>query len=69
MSTPIGMIDLDALPPVDQKELVDLIKRDLAGLPDEDQNEIMEIAGDLFTNEELKAMLAMDFTGGAGDKI
>jgi hypothetical protein len=61
--TPIGVIDLDALPPVDEKELVDRIKRDLSGLPDEDQKEIMEIAGDLFTPEELKAMFAVDFAG------
>lgn len=65
----MGVIDLDALPPMDENELTELIKRDLAGLPDEDQKEIMEIAGDLFTDEELKAMLAMDFTGGAGGKI
>ena len=57
----IGIIDLDALPPMEQEELVDLIKRDLAGLPDEDQQEIMEIAEDLFTDEELKTMLAGDF--------
>lgn len=61
MSSPIGVIDLDAIPEVDEAELMDLIKRDLAGLPDEDQAEIMEIAGDLFTDEELKAMLAGDF--------
>ena len=60
MNSPIGIIDLDALPPVDENELMDLIRRDLAGLPDEDQREIMEIAGDLFTPEELKAMLAGD---------
>jgi hypothetical protein len=63
MNSPIGVIDLDALPPVDEKELADMIRRDLAGLPDEDQREIMEIAGDLFTPEELKAMLAVDFSG------
>jgi hypothetical protein len=63
MSTPMGFIDLDALPPMDENELMDLIKRDLAGLPDEDQIEIMEIAGDMFTDEELKVMFAKDFTG------
>ncbi len=63
MNTPIGVIDLDALPPVDEKELMNMIKRNLSGLPDEDQKEIMEIAGDLFTPEELKAMLALDFAG------
>lgn len=60
-TTPIGIIDLDALQPVDEHELLDLIKRDLAGLPEEDQKEIMEIAEDLFTDEELKAMLSVDF--------
>jgi hypothetical protein len=59
----IGIIDLDALPPMDQEELVDLIKQDLAGLPEEDQKEIMEIAEDLFTDEELKTMLSGDFIG------
>lgn len=63
MSSPMGFLDLDALPPVDEKELMDLIKRDLAGLPDEDQKEIMEIAGDLFSDEELKAMLEMEGHG------
>lgn len=59
----IGVIDMDAIPPVDEAELMDMIKRDLSGLPEEDQAEIMEIAGDLFTDEELKAMLSGDFTG------
>lgn len=63
MSTVMGVIDLDALPPIDENELMDLIKRDLAGLPDEDQIEIMEIARDLFTDEELKVMFSGDFTG------
>jgi DNA-directed RNA polymerase specialized sigma24 family protein len=63
MNSPIGIIDLDALPPVDETELAELIRRDLAGLPDEDQAEIMEIAGDLFTPEELKAMLDVDVAG------
>jgi hypothetical protein len=62
-TTAIGIIDLDVLPPMDQEELVDLIKRDLAGLPEEDQKEIMEIAEDLFTDEELKTMLSGDFIG------
>ena len=63
MTTPTGFIDLDALPPMEENELIDLIHRDLAGLPDEDQKEIMEIAGDLFTDEELKAMLEMEGHG------
>ena len=63
MSTPIGIIDLDALPPIDEKELLDMVKRGLAGLADEDQTEIMEIAGDLFTDEESRAMLEMEGHG------
>jgi hypothetical protein len=48
---------------MEENELVEMIKRDLAGLPDEDQKEIMEIAGDLFTDEELKALLEMEGHG------
>jgi len=66
MKETIGVIDLDAVPTTEKDKLMDMIKRDLAGLPDEDQKEIMEIAGDIFTEEELKAMFAGDFTGEGG---
>lgn len=57
MRAPIGVIDLDAIPEVDEAEMIDTIKCNLAGFPDEDQIEIMEIARDLFTDEELKPYL------------
>ena len=66
MRDAIGMIDLDAVPLTEKDKLMDMIRQDLAGLPDEDQKEIMEIAGDIFTDEELKELFAGDFAEEGG---
>lgn len=61
MKRSIGVIDLDAIPPVDENELMDILRRDVAGLPEEDREEILEIARDLFSDEELHEMFSGDF--------
>jgi hypothetical protein len=60
MGIPTGVIDLDTFTPMTEKEIIKQIRQGMESNDPEDQKELMEIAKDLFTNQELKILFGVE---------
>jgi len=55
----IGSINLDSINSISKEELIAMIRQALTSLDEDDQREILEIAEDMFNEEDLKILFGI----------